>query len=650
MENVKHESSKVYIYTRVSTAMQVDGFSLDAQKEEIMRYVQYKNMHVVGEYTDEGKSGKSIQGRPGFQQMLDDIIEKKDDISFVICFKLSRFGRNTADILNSLKMMKRYGVHLICVKENIDSSLDSGKMMISILGAMAEIERDNISVQTMAGRREKARQGGWNGAKPPYGYTLDSGNIVILPEEAEHIRIIFDKYVNTNLGFKGVARWMNMHGYKKIINTHNGRDIFTDSFVDSVIKNHTYAGKIAYGKRKTVLREGSEDEYHTIETKDYNVYEGQHEAIIDEETWGAAQAKVLENGGRKEVIDKDHTYIFSALVKCPICGKSLYGVPMRRKKKDGTWYPTYYAYGCRSNIHYNGIKCGYGQISCSIIDSAMYGIISNIVNADNFGDVMSELVGEQIDTKELEQELDTAIKAQRQALGLQRKLESELDCLDVMDKHYDRKYESLSRRLDDVFDTIEESEKRVADCEARIESVKKQGLSKDSIYESLKLFNQLFDKMNDHEKKAFVNTFIESIELYPDKKRKDGCAIKTVHFKFPVAYNGEAVYDVLSPLATTDETVVLLSDKKVDSHVSIDLDVEKLEGKSGTATYAEIKAYVEEKHGMKVSSLYIGQIKNKMGLEKRKNYNIGSGEGRVPTCPAEKEEAIVEAFKHFNLI
>jgi len=65
---------------------------------------------------------------------------------------------------------------------------------------------------------------------------------------------------------------------------------------------------------------------------------------------------------------------------------------------------------------------------------------------------------------------------------------------------------------------------------------------------------------------------------------------------------------------------------------------------------AEIKEYVEKKYGFKVSSLYIGQVKNKMGLEKRKNYNIGSGEGRVPTCPADKEKAIMEAFKHFNLV
>lgn len=291
------------------------------------------------------------------------------------------------------------------------------------------------------------------------------------------------------------------------------------------------------------------------------MYDGQHEAIIDMDTWNAAQAKAIQNGGRKEVIDKDHTYIYSALVKCPVCGKSLYGVPMRRKKKDGTYYPTYYAYGCRSNIHYNGIKCGYGQISCSIIDTAMRGILSKIVR-ENFDDQLSALADEQLDNKELEQALDTAIKSQRQALGLQRKLESQLDSLDVMDKHYDRKYESLSRRLDDAFDAIEAAEKEVADYEAKLDAVKKAGLSKASIFESLKIFNQYYDSMNDHQKKAFVNTFIESIELYPDKKRKDGCAIKSIKCKFKVSYNGESVYEILSPCSTTDETVALLSKVK----------------------------------------------------------------------------------------
>ncbi len=159
-------------------------------------------------------------------------------------------------------------------------------------------------------------------------------------------------------------------------------------------------------------------------------------------------------------------------------------------------------------------------------------------------------------------------------MGLQRKLEAELDKLDVMDKHYDRKYESLSRRLDDAFDAIDAAEKKLSDGEAKLESIKKQGLSRESIYESLKLFDKLYGGMTDLEKKQFVNTFIDSIELYPDKSEKNGCPIKTVHFKFPVAYNGKPVYDFSPRQATNDETVCLLSNRKPDTAVKISVDMD----------------------------------------------------------------------------
>ena len=99
------------------------------------------------------------------------------------------------------------------------------------------------------------------------------------------------------------------------------------------------------------------------------------------------------------------------------------------------------------------------------------------------------------------------------------------------------------------------------------------------------------------------------------------------------------------------ETVCLLSRQKVDGHIDIDLDVEKLESKGGRATYAEIKDYVKEKYGYSISSLYIAQMKDKVGLEKRDNYNLGTGKTtRIPQCTPEKEEAIIDAFKHFSLI
>ena len=100
------------------------------------------------------------------------------------------------------------------------------------------------------------------------------------------------------------------------------------------------------------------------------------------------------------------------------------------------------------------------------------------------------------------------------------------------------------------------------------------------------------------------------------------------------------------------ETVVLLSDKRVDGHIDIDLDVEKLESKGGRATYAEIKDYVKGKYGYSISSLYIAQIKDKVGLDKRLNYNHGTGkmDGRTLVCPPEKEEAIMDAFRYFKLM
>ena len=89
---------KCDIYTRVSTTMQVDGYSLDAQKEKLKRYAEFQNMEIVNEYSDEGKSGKSVEGRPEFQRMLDNIENGTDEVQFVLVFKLSRFGRNAADV------------------------------------------------------------------------------------------------------------------------------------------------------------------------------------------------------------------------------------------------------------------------------------------------------------------------------------------------------------------------------------------------------------------------------------------------------------------------------------------------------------------------------------------------------------------------
>ena len=145
--------------------MQVDGYSLAAQKDKLKKYAEFQDMLIAGEYSDEGKSGKNIEGRPQFLLMLKDIESGKDKVDFVLVCKISRFGRNAADVSSSLQRMQDFGVNLICVENSIDSSKDSGKLMISVLSAVAEIERENILVKTMEGRRQKAREGKWNGGQ-----------------------------------------------------------------------------------------------------------------------------------------------------------------------------------------------------------------------------------------------------------------------------------------------------------------------------------------------------------------------------------------------------------------------------------------------------------------------------------------------------
>ena len=277
---MKKKQVKCYAYIRVSTLTQADNFSLDAQREKLYKYAEYQDMIIAGEYADEGFSGKNIQGRQGFKQMLDDIQSGKDDVEYVLVFKLSRFGRNAADVLYSLQLMQDFGVNLICVEDGIDSSKDAGKLMISVLSAVAEIERENIRVQTMAGREQKAREGKWNGGFTPYGYKLVNNELLIADDEVEIIKIIFDRYIHTSEGISGVANYLNNHGYTKKLRQNNTIPGFSASFVKDVIDNPVYMGKIAYGRRRTEKKVGTRNEMHVVEQSEFPIYEGQHETII----------------------------------------------------------------------------------------------------------------------------------------------------------------------------------------------------------------------------------------------------------------------------------------------------------------------------------------------------------------------------------
>ena len=654
---MKKKKLRCYIYVRVSTSMQVDGYSLEAQRERLLRFAEFQEMEVVREYCDAGKSGKNISGRPEFSQMLQDIAEDRDRVDFILVFKLSRFGRNAADVLNSLQYIQDFGVNLICVEDGIDSSKDSGKLTITVLSAVAEIERENILVQTMEGRRQKAREGKWNGGQAPFGYELDSknGTLTVNSKEAEIVKIIFSKFVNEGLGADSICDYLNQHGYQKKKVKKNELNYFSRGLIMKILDNPVYIGKIAYGRTATEKVKGSRDQYKRVKTDDYMLIDGIHEAIVDQELWEAARIRRKETGVKwNKTHSLEHEHILSGILRCPVCGSGLVGTVRRRKNKKSGEYKDDFYYKCLhrkkiDDIHFCNFRLVLNQDE---INHQTEEIILDMVADPEFRDYMVSKLDEKVDVSALETEKNQIMEQLRQVMGAKKKLTEMMERLDIGDKHYDRKYQDMQDRQNVLYDRISELEEAIADIEVKISGAYEEKITTDQLYKILLNFDKMYYKMSDLEKKRFMREFIEGIELYPEKQ-KDGRILKQISLGFPVFYEGSEGDTIWLHKENTAETVVLLSKLNTKQHIEVELNLDELDltAAESKATYDEIKAYVLEKYGLKVSSLYISQVKRKCGLDMGQNYNLSKKEdAKVPQCPPEKEAAIVEALKHFHMI
>ncbi len=534
------ERIKVYTYKRVSTAMQIDGYSLDAQRSRMKAYADFNDYEIVGEYEDAGKSGKSIEGRMQFRQMMEDVKSGKDNISYVLVFKLSRFGRNAADVLSTLQVMQDFGVNLICVEDGIDSSKDAGKLMISVLSAVAEIERENIRVQTMEGRIQKAREGKWNGGFVPYGYQLVNGKLEINEEEAVAIRTIYDQYVNTDIGSNGISKYLENHGIRKIQRQNGKNPLFDAHLVRLILKNPVYCGKIAYGRRKTEKVHGTRNEYHLVEQENFLLVDGLHEAIIPEDVWNAAQAKLIAQAKKYEHVNKgknERTHLLSGIVKCPICGAGMYGNKSIKYKKDGTKYKDFFYYGCKHRGMQRGHKCDYRkQIREELLDDAVAEVIVKLVSNPHFAAMMQEKINMKVDTTAIDQEITNYEKQLRQDYAIKSKLIEEIDNLNPDDRHYIRRKADLDDRLYRMYDKIEELESQLMDARAKKTSIEAEKITGDNIYKVLIYFDKLYFAMNDVERRQLIEALIAEIQIYEERK-PNGQWLKSIRFKLPIIEN-----------------------------------------------------------------------------------------------------------------
>ena len=196
---------------------------------------------------------------------------------------------------------------------------------------------------------------------------------------------------------------------------------------------------------------------------------------------------------------------------------------------------------------------------------------------------------------------------------------------------------------------MEELEMQRQESLNKLTAIQEQHLNQEKIFQLLLNFDKIYDKLTNDEKRRLLHSLISEIEIYrKDEIKETKTYIKKVKYAFEV----ENVAQNLGDKGNSVETCVLLSKLKSTQHIEVNIDLDEMDltKAESKATYAEIKEYVLEKHGLKVSQLYIAQVKRKHGIIERVNYNEGEGKAKVPQVPMEKEKAIEDALRYFQMI
>ena len=184
------------IYIRVSTDFQAEeGYSIEAQKEQLTAYCVSKGIKNYDYYIDGGWSGSNID-RPEIQKLIKDVKDEK--ISHVIVYKLDRLSRSQKDTLYLIEdVFNPHNVDFVSLNESMDTSTPMGRLMLGILSAFAQLERENIRLRTSMGMKERVKSGLWmGGGRIPFGYDYNKEKGILVPnKDAEKVRQIYKLYI-----------------------------------------------------------------------------------------------------------------------------------------------------------------------------------------------------------------------------------------------------------------------------------------------------------------------------------------------------------------------------------------------------------------------------------------------------------------------
>jgi len=467
---------RVAAYVRVSTDEQADkGNSLLEQRERLEAYCKAMGWNKPVFFEDDGYSAKDMR-RPNAQKMIDRVSNNEFDI--VLTSKLDRMSRNLLDMLQFVKLLEDHNCSYVSSSEGFDTSTAVGRMVLQLLAAFAEFERERTRERVKDNMMSLARNTDKVITLPCYGYDIVEGKYAINDQEAQFIQLMFE-LAEQGHGPRMIAKILNDRG----ATTKRGKP-WDQVNVKRLIHTETIYGTVVYNKRqnkngKLVIRDKSE----------WIVKEGNHPAIISAEKRNRV-LEILEGRKRARKHADSETYLLTGLVKCAHCGRNMKGNTARYKRQGKTY--DYFRYVCASYV--NGYGCKYHAVHRDDLENEIMSQIERVARTST-GKLELDIAHTSVVADEIED-----IKSQ----------------LAKIDKRMQKQIDAYTNDLisdGDLKIASEKAEKERAELRSKLEKAQSQKVDVDGIKQNVERLMGEITGEDRVKAKAAIRQLIERIDI-----------------------------------------------------------------------------------------------------------------------------------------
>lgn len=483
-------SKRCVLYARFSSDNQRSE-SIDAQIRAMKAYCKYHHITIVDTYIDEAKSATTAQ-RPAFQKMIAD--SKLRGFDIILVHKLDRFARNRYDSALAKRELKRNGVAVYSVLENLDDSPES-IMMEAVLEGMSEYYSQNLAREVMKGLTENALQGKHTGGRPPLGYDVDvvTRKLVINEEEAKSVRLIFEMYADGKC-YSEILEELFKRNYKTKMGKH-----FLKNSLYGILINQKYTGTYIYNKSASKSSDGTRNSHQFKNADAIIMVDGGCPQLIDKKTFAKVQKRMVENRHKGARMNAKHRYLLTGKVFCKECGKAMVG----NARLCGRTKRLYITYRCPTKKH----SCHNKEINSGYLENYVVELLEReIFNVSALKEIVNNIKKEQkVGVTNIEKEAEQ-IKA-----DLEETNKAITNITDIIVK---------GQKLDSLVEKLEEFEERKNLLEASLLKVTGEGIVNKSVDEKIidikhipAEYAKIKDNVFSNRYKEFIQDFIAKIEV-----------------------------------------------------------------------------------------------------------------------------------------